>query len=59
MIPKIIHQVFHNIQKKELNEISLFVNSQKTLQEVNDDFEYKLWTEKDCIELITNYYPSY
>ena len=59
MIPKIIHQVFHNIQKKELNEISLFVNSQKTLQEVNDDFEYKLWTEKDCIELITNHYPSY
>ncbi len=59
MIPKIIHQVFFNIQNKELEEINLFVESQKSLQKMNPDFEYILWTEEACDGLMQTEYQEY
>ena len=58
MIPKIIHQIFHEWDKP-LKDIELFKKSIKTLKEKNPDFEHKLWSEKDCLNLIKKNYPEY
>ena len=58
MIPKKIHQIFHN-WGKDLNEIELFKKSIKTLKEKNPDFEHKVWSKDDCLDLISNEYPEY
>ncbi len=61
MIPKIIHQIFWNFNGKELNDIPQFKVStfmtQSHAQTIG--YEYKLWSLKDCEELICEYYPEY
>ena len=42
MIPKKIHQIFWNIQGKQLDEIPLFLQSIKSIKEKNPDTEHIL-----------------
>lgn len=58
MIPAKIHQIYFNLLGKELNEIELFQKSHECCKS-QDGFEYKLWTEQECDELIKNDFPKY
>lgn len=59
MIPKIIHQIYFNLYDKEIEDIPLFQKSSQVIQELNPEYEYKLWDEKECSELIKNQLPQY
>jgi len=66
MIPRKIHQVFWSFtasgaEGKELNDIPKFKEyTTKTQQFANHyGYEYKLWSLKDCEELIVEYFPQY
>ena len=67
MIPRKIHQVFWSFTAqgassgKELNDIPKFKEyTMKTQQFANHyGYEYKLWSLKDCEELIVEYFPQY
>jgi mannosyltransferase OCH1-like enzyme len=54
MIPKIIHQTNKN---KSLPK--LYQTSQRCIQNLHPDFEYKFWTDDDMYNLIKTYFPSY
>tara|TARA_Y100000592_G_scaffold41131_1_gene65155 strand:- start:24 stop:734 length:711 start_codon:yes stop_codon:yes gene_type:complete len=56
---KKIHQIFWNIQGKELDEIPLFVQSIKSIKEKNPDTKHILWSKADCEKLIKNKLPEY
>ena len=58
MIPKKIHQIFHN-WGTDLKDVELFKKSIATLKEKNPDFTHKLWSKKDCLRLIETKYPQY
>ena len=58
MIPKIIHQIFFNIQNKELTDIDVFYRSHLNCSN-QQGFEYILWNEKDCKKLIKEDYNHY
>jgi len=58
MIPKKLHQVFFQLDKP-LAELSLFKESTKQFQAMHPDWEYKLWTEEDCLELMRTKLPQY
>ncbi len=54
MIPKIIHQTWKN---EEIPfDMLPFVNRVK---ELNPDWEYKLWTDDKCTELVENEFPYF
>lgn len=61
MIPRKIHQIFWSFTQKELNDIPKFKEyTTKTQQFANHyGYEYKLWSLKDCEELIVEYFPQY
>jgi len=61
MIPKKIHQIFWSFTGKELNDIPKFKDyTTKTQQFANHyGYEYKLWSLKDCEELLVEYFPQY
>jgi mannosyltransferase OCH1-like enzyme len=61
MIPRKIHQIFWSFTGKELNDIPKFKEyTTKTQQFANHyGYEYKLWSLKDCEELIVEYFPQY
>jgi len=59
MIPKKIHQIYFDFYGKSFEENKLFVESSNTFKELNKGYEYKLWNEKDCDELISNTFPEY
>tara|TARA_R110000787_G_scaffold58558_2_gene133298 strand:- start:137 stop:802 length:666 start_codon:yes stop_codon:yes gene_type:complete len=61
MIPKSIHQVFWNFKGKELHEIPVFKkNVGRTKQFCKEhNYQYKMWSLKDCEELIVEKYPEY
>ncbi|KAK0619738.1 nucleotide-diphospho-sugar transferase [Immersiella caudata] len=58
LIPKIIHQVFHN-WKDPGNETlpSDWDHVRKTCTDANPDWEYKLWSEKSSRDFIERHYP--
>ena len=56
---KKIHQIFWNIQGKELNEIPLFEQSIKSIKDNNPDAEHILWSRSDCQKLMKNKLPEY
>ena len=58
MIPNKIHQIYFNLLGKELEEIDLFYQSHKCCKS-QDGFEYKLWTEQECDDLIKNSFSDY
>ena len=59
MIPKIIHQIFFNIQEKELEEFEIFEKSIESLKNTNKDYEYILWNEKSSRDLLKENFPEY
>lgn len=58
MIPKIIHQIFHN-WGTDLKDVELFKKSVATLKEKNPEFTHKLWSKEDSLKLIETKYPQY
>jgi inositol phosphorylceramide mannosyltransferase catalytic subunit len=59
MIPKKIHQIYFDFYNKTFEENKLFVESANSFKAKNNSYEYKLWNEKDCEELINNNFPEY
>ena len=59
MIPKIIHQIYFNLHKKEIEEIPLFKKSSDKVQELHPDYKYILWTEEACDNLVKEKLPNY
>jgi mannosyltransferase OCH1-like enzyme len=59
MIPKIIHQIYFNLHDKEIEEIPLFKTSSNRIQKMYPDFEYRLWNEISCSELVKKELPEY
>jgi len=57
-IPKIIHQVYFNLSNRKLEEIDIFYNSHKIAKK-QKGFEYKLWTEESCLNLVKNDFSEY
>jgi len=51
MIPKAIHQIYFNLQDKELHEIDIFSESHEVCKN-QDGYDYKLWNEDDVEKLI-------
>lgn len=58
MIPKKIHQIYFNLTGKEIDHFPMFVES-KRICESYSDYEYMLWDEDSCLELISKHYPKY
>lgn len=53
MIPRIVHQTWIN------NDIPIICNSYvKSVKKHFKNWEYKLWTDEECIKLLQNYYPK-
>tara|TARA_R110000744_G_scaffold303743_1_gene412335 strand:+ start:30 stop:752 length:723 start_codon:yes stop_codon:yes gene_type:complete len=59
MIPKIIHQIYFDFHNKKIEEIPLFNTSSKRIQEFNPDYEYKLWSEKECEDVVKENLPQH
>jgi len=59
MIPAKIHQIYFNWHNKELEEIELFRKSVESVKEKNPDFEHKVWTEEECLNLVEKEFPEY
>ncbi|QDP51099.1 MAG: putative uncharacterized glycosyltransferase [Prokaryotic dsDNA virus sp.] len=58
MIPKKIHQIYFDLHGKDISEIPLFNESHSRIKNLYPDFEYKLWSEEECDELIKNNLPK-
>ena len=58
MIPKIIHQIYFNLTETELEDHDVFYESHKTCKSYAD-YQYILWTEEDCQNLIEAEFPQY
>jgi len=56
---KKIHQIFWNIQGKELNEFPLFERSIKSIKEKNPDAEHILWSKEGCQNVIEKRLPEH
>jgi mannosyltransferase OCH1-like enzyme len=57
MIPRHIHQIFYNIGKGELNDISAFRDGlHKTKMYCEEkQIKHTLWSEEDCLQLLEDY----
>jgi mannosyltransferase OCH1-like enzyme len=51
MIPKIVHQIYDNNYKDEVDQTELFC--------LTNNIEYKMWSKKDIELLIINKYPEF
>jgi mannosyltransferase OCH1-like enzyme len=58
MIPKKIHQIYFNLTGKEIEQFPMFLKSKEICQGYSD-YEYTLWNEESCRNLISEHYPSY
>lgn len=60
-IPRKIHQIFWSFTNKELDDIPKFKEYTTKTKQFADHYgyEYKLWSLKDCEELIVEYFPQY
>jgi mannosyltransferase OCH1-like enzyme len=59
MIPKKIHQIYFDFYNKKFEENKLFVESSNSFIKLNNDYEYKLWCEKECDDLIKKTFPEF
>ena len=59
MIPKKIHQIYFDFYGKDFTDNQLFVQSQNSFKELHKDYEYKLWNEYECEQLIKSNFPEY
>jgi mannosyltransferase OCH1-like enzyme len=59
MIPKKIHQIYFDFYNKKFEENKLFIESSNSFKNLNQDYEYKLWNENDCEQLIIDNFPQY
>lgn len=58
LIPKIIHQVFHNWRQPGNNTLPAdWQEVRQTCIDLNPDFEIKLWTEESSRDFIAKEYP--
>ena len=58
MINKIIHQIYFNLTDREIDEIEEFKQSSDICKN-QKGYEYKLWSEDDCQNLIDEHYSDY
>jgi len=58
MIPKIIHQIYFDMTGNGIDYFPMFVKSKEICQSYAD-YEYILWDEKKCLDLIAKDYPEY
>lgn len=59
MIPKIIHQIYHNFDNIPYSEKPLYVKSIKAVKEHCPEYEHRIWNDKDSIKLIKDNLPQY
>jgi mannosyltransferase OCH1-like enzyme len=57
MIPKYIFQIWISEENKPVPE--KYNNFMKSVNEINNNFQYKLYKKNDCEEFLKNEYPSY
>jgi len=60
VIPKILHQVFHNWSDPESTTIALpedWERARKSCLDLNPDWEYRLWTAKSSRDFIEEEFP--
>ena len=57
MIPKYIFQIWISEENKPVPE--KYNNFMKSVNEINSNFQYKLYKKNDCEEFLKNEYPSY
>jgi len=61
MIPKLLHQIFFKLTK-DLDDIHVFRDCQCITQQRLEQFggyEYRLWSEEECNQLIRDHYPEF
>lgn len=56
MIPKIIHQIYWDFSNNNKPIPEKWKEMSNILQKNHIDFEYKLWNDKTCFELLQNHY---
>ena len=54
MIPKIIHQTW-----KDSNIPTKAVFCTNSWRSINQDYEYRFWTDKDIFDFVDNFYPQF
>jgi len=59
MIPKIIHQIYFDLHNKKIEDIPLFKTSSDRIQKLNPDYQYILWSEKECFDLVKEKLPEH
>ena len=57
MIPKIIHQIYWDFSGENKPPPKKWVEYSKVLKKNNQNWIYKLWDEKSCLNLLVNNYP--
>ena len=57
MIPKKLHQIFFQLDRP-IEEIELFTESTKQFQAMHSDWEYKLWSRDECLQLMKDKLPN-
>lgn len=56
MIPHIIHQIYWDFSGNNKSIPKEWEEGQYSWKKIHPDWKYKLWNDKDCLELLTNYY---
>jgi len=59
MIPKKIHQIYFDFYGKGFESNDIFVQSQNSFKELHKDYEYKLWNEEECEQIVKSNFPQY
>ena len=62
MIPKILHQVFLGFDTPNISDIPIYYKCQKQTKKCLNEYgkwTYKLWNNKECENLVNNYYPQF
>ena len=61
MIPKLVHQIFFKLTK-DLDDIDIFRDCKWVVEQrlkQYGGYEYRLWSEEECNQLITDHYPQF
>jgi hypothetical protein len=59
MIPKIIHQIYHNFDNIPYTEKHLYVKSIKAIKKHCPEYEHRIWNDEDSIKLIKDNLPQF
>jgi len=57
----IIHQIFLKVSEKNLEDFPCYIEGIKMWKQwcLDNGYEYKLWSLKDCEEFLIEYFPQY